>query len=655
MNDLAAECYRRGRDLIFGGGAVRPDLAKGVELFMVAAEKGHVEAQVFLADRCRDGLGLKKDLGRAARIYRQAAEQGDARAQHKLGMCYQFGEGVALDAETAFCWFCKAAEQRLVDAYFELGFCYLGGFGVGQDIDEAIAWFEEAAANGHVGAQHFLGRHQPYDGKLRFPELVKTATMYVLAAQQGYAVAQRGLAHLYKHGIILQKNPDQADQWLRKANGRGYSETNHEDSLGFERDVNRAFYGFEEPGSRNDSFRRLDSNGSISKRTLNGAELENDPLSPRTLVAESTDLIDFGSDTHSTGTLVTDSFVDQREARLHHSASTLSIGETDTSFGTKAPDDQFSGDGSTAQTPYARGLSAERSGNSRQAIYWYKRALDLGFTEVEFNIGRCYHDLKELDAAAKWYRKAADRGKAGAQFCLGTIYQYGSVFEKDLLQAITWYRNAAEQGHAEAQYSLGLCYEAGEGVAKDKQEAVRFFKFAAQQGHELAKKRLATLLPGPAQPSTNPLPSTITVSVPNLPASTRPPDAAGGESSRTPSSFLGSRSLFWIEEEDISIDRTQVLGRGGFGNVYAGKHLGLTDVAVKVALEKFNTEEAAALLKAEVAAWSRLPFHEHGGSSVWSAGYRPTADVFLPLQSLLFGDSERHRLISSPSFTKAGT
>ncbi|KAI9014086.1 kinase-like domain-containing protein, partial [Hyaloraphidium curvatum] len=95
-----------------------------------------------------------------------------------------------------------------------------------------------------------------------------------------------------------------------------------------------------------------------------------------------------------------------------------------------------------------------------------------------------------------------------------------------------------------------------------------------------------------------------------------------------------SKTSFWVEENDISYDRDVCLGKGGFGIVYRGKYLGLTDVAVKVALDVYSTEQADAFLEAEVKVWAELPAHRN---VVPLLGYR-TAPTLL-ITELFHGGS----------------
>lgn len=92
-------------------------------------------------------------LAKAVQLYRMAAEQGHAQAQNSLGHMYRMGDGVAKNFAEAVKWYRKAAEQGLHQAQYNLGFMYDEGLGVRQNSAEATRWFQKAAAQGNPGAQ----------------------------------------------------------------------------------------------------------------------------------------------------------------------------------------------------------------------------------------------------------------------------------------------------------------------------------------------------------------------------------------------------------------------------------------------------------------------------------------------------------------------
>ncbi len=118
-----------------------------------------------------------------------------------------------------------------------------------------------------------------------------------------------------------------------------------------------------------------------------------------------------------------------------------------------------------------------------QAVEWYRKAAEQGFTTAQFNLASMYQSgqgvPKDLGQAVVWYRKAAAQGYANAQSNLGFMYQNGLGVEKDSGQAVAWYSKAAEQGLATAQINLGLMYYSGRGVPKNRVAAYALLDLSA--------------------------------------------------------------------------------------------------------------------------------------------------------------------------------
>ena len=56
--------------------------------------------------------------------------------------------------------------------------------------------------------------------------------------------------------------------------------------------------------------------------------------------------------------------------------------------------------------------------------------------------------------AVFWFRRAAEQGYSMAQCNLGMCYQAGNGIEKDPALAVYWYYKAADQGHEQARNAL---------------------------------------------------------------------------------------------------------------------------------------------------------------------------------------------------------
>ena len=134
-----------------------------------------------------------------------------------------------------------------------------------------------------------------------------------------------------------------------------------------------------------------------------------------------------------------------------------------------------------------------------KAIYWYKRAAELGNGQAQYILGNKYchkHDYdveEDIKQAIYWYTKSADQGNADAQYALGDCYTYRQYCEEpNPTEAFKWYKKAAEQECADGkfQYKLGRCYERGYGVGQNMGQASECYRKAAEQNYADAQLRL---------------------------------------------------------------------------------------------------------------------------------------------------------------------
>ena len=92
----------------------------------------------------------RQEYEEAVGWFRLAAEMGHVTAQIKLGDSYFYGRGVPKNEDEVMKWYSRAAEQGDAIAQFKLGWCYYEGTQIAKDDTEAIRWWEKARAQGHA-------------------------------------------------------------------------------------------------------------------------------------------------------------------------------------------------------------------------------------------------------------------------------------------------------------------------------------------------------------------------------------------------------------------------------------------------------------------------------------------------------------------------
>ena len=132
--------------------------AAGAEMYLRRkADQGSREAQLWLGNAYRYGVGAKQDDVQAAQWYQKASDQQYALAQYMLGRCYEEGRGVPKDIKRAVTLYGKAAGQDCQRAQLRLGQCLAAGRGAEKNPAAAAIWFKMAANRDYPPAQNQLG------------------------------------------------------------------------------------------------------------------------------------------------------------------------------------------------------------------------------------------------------------------------------------------------------------------------------------------------------------------------------------------------------------------------------------------------------------------------------------------------------------------
>lgn len=116
-------------------------LSPQMKMLIKRVNGGDVPATYELARRYDNGDEVPRDEAEAAKYYILAAEEGHSEAQLALADCYFFGRGAYKNYSWALKWYQKAAEQGVVKAQQSLGYMYAGGLGVSQDYVAAYMWY----------------------------------------------------------------------------------------------------------------------------------------------------------------------------------------------------------------------------------------------------------------------------------------------------------------------------------------------------------------------------------------------------------------------------------------------------------------------------------------------------------------------------------
>ncbi|MEO3433961.1 caspase family protein [Inquilinus sp. CAU 1745] len=189
---------------------------EALDLYIQAAEEGHVTALYALGAAYEFGLGVERDIDAAVGFYREGAEKGDLYAANSMGRIFQNGVLGEPDMEAALNWFLKAARGGHTFSYNHLGTMYLEGNGVPVDHEKAYRLFDASANAGDIYGFNNMGLM--YDNGYFVQQDPEAARhWYERAARGGQPQAPINLALMYlgDHGL----EPDEAEAafWFGEA------------------------------------------------------------------------------------------------------------------------------------------------------------------------------------------------------------------------------------------------------------------------------------------------------------------------------------------------------------------------------------------------------------------------------------------------------
>lgn len=150
----------------------------------------------------------------------------------------------------------------------------------------------------------------------------------------------------------------------------------------------------------------------------------------------------------------------------------------------------------SAMVELAHRLTA--TGQSTEALPWYRRAADLGSADAAYRFGECRLMGKgispDLDEGIAYLNQSANAGDNRAMDLLGVCHVRGLGVEVDFKQAIKWFEKAIQAGNVAAYYNLGARLAQGQGAEKDPVRAAELFKAGAEKGNAICMLTFAKCL-----------------------------------------------------------------------------------------------------------------------------------------------------------------
>ncbi len=510
------------------GYTMKKDTSKGISLIKKAAEKGNIEAQVYLgkyslnilknskkafywfekaakrgslssqmyvAGAYKQGFGIKKNSTRQNRYIIKAAKQGNKQAQYHLGKRFLKHRSYR-SQRLGIAWLKKSAKQNYMPAYFELLLNGNSSYGKRQSYInklqhqktaqasfyiaqyflnsnnismqlEGAKWLKIAANKGYLKAIYTLGiLHQ--SGDLNIINDKQAFKEISKAATENYKPAQKQLAQMYKEGIGTKSNLDKYSYWLKKSKHNSFNNKKQQLFNWLTNDNNNAklLGNYKYQGILTDWHNLENTKDGIINQAPHMVKLKKEQIFKP--------LLTFTKPTELPAYLLVDS---------------VKLQTTKTSINYDFPLKKLD----------------NKSPSAQEIKKTYSQAL-LGNRNSQFILGQYYQYGigvdKNLNAAAQWYFSAAKQNYLPAEYNLGLLFLKGLGVKQNFEKARYWLNRTAFKGNSNAQYSLGLIYqngytstnsEAPQQIAKDINQSTLMYHLASSGGSNQAKFKLAEL------------------------------------------------------------------------------------------------------------------------------------------------------------------
>lgn len=140
----------------YEGKRYKKDYEKAFQYFLLAANKGNVEAQFSVGIFYYCGLGMNHpNKYKSFNYFKMAANKKHPKAQYCYAMCLAKGEGIRTNLPKAIRYFRLSAENGYDEGQYCYGRCLFNGFEIKQDFKQASILFKKSLDQGNPKAEFF--------------------------------------------------------------------------------------------------------------------------------------------------------------------------------------------------------------------------------------------------------------------------------------------------------------------------------------------------------------------------------------------------------------------------------------------------------------------------------------------------------------------
>nr|WP_319556794.1 tetratricopeptide repeat protein [uncultured Vibrio sp.] len=123
----------------------------------ISGVEGDIEAKFVTGKALVFGRGVEKNLAKGHELIEEAAEKGCVEAMLYMGEWQLSPENTSGHCADALYWFMKAADKGSAAGKIQLGLCYVNGTGTEKNMLKGRYWLESAAELGSAEAMYYAG------------------------------------------------------------------------------------------------------------------------------------------------------------------------------------------------------------------------------------------------------------------------------------------------------------------------------------------------------------------------------------------------------------------------------------------------------------------------------------------------------------------
>ncbi|KAF9550485.1 hypothetical protein EC957_000159 [Mortierella hygrophila] len=221
LYDHALDYARRASHYHSGGSYLMGQMYRkgdGVEMNQGEADRWDLKAAEGGFSASQNYIGLRyfqvRNYTEALRWYRKAAEQGDREGEFRLGAMHYYGHGTRKNPQEAEKWMRKAADRGFTPAATGMGIICLEQ----ERYREAMTWClmarEDPISEYHIGCLFRYG----FDV---LPNYVAAMEWFQRSAKKEYGLAESAIGWMYRNGVGVSEDLEEAEKWYRKAEEHG--------------------------------------------------------------------------------------------------------------------------------------------------------------------------------------------------------------------------------------------------------------------------------------------------------------------------------------------------------------------------------------------------------------------------------------------------